>query len=77
MLISFFISPHLNAFPARNLRLSSESPLPQDALNFVFSVAARWLQGTLSGTRKGCLPHSAKALSQRMVAHAWGSCLNK
>ena len=34
-----------------------------------------WSQGTFSGTRNGCLPHSAKALSHRMVAQAWGSWL--
>ena len=34
-----------------------------------------WIQGTFSGTRKGWRPHSAKALSQRMVAQAWGSWL--
>ena len=34
-----------------------------------------WIQGTFSGTRKGWRPHSAKALSQRMVAQACGSWL--
>ena len=66
---------YLNAFPARNFRLSSVSPLPQDALNFMLRVLATCTQGTFSGTRNGWRPHSAKALSQSMVAQAWGSWL--
>ena len=125
---------HLNAFPARNLRFSSVSWRPHEALNFIFRVFAtcyiticifnesylqpipvpaqyvymfnilsskvtcsqhqyqqnmylQWCQpnmylqpvpvpaqgtcnqGTFSGTRKGWRPHSAKALSHRIVAH--------
>ena len=39
------------------------------------NIHGTWIQGTFSGTRKGWRPHSAKALSQRMVAQAWGSWL--
>ena len=66
-------NPHLKAFPAKNFKFSSVSPRPQEALNFMLRVLATCIQGTFSGTRKGWRPHSAKALSQRMVAQAWGS----
>ena len=34
------VDSHLNAFPARNLRFSSVSCRPQEALNFIFNVLA-------------------------------------
>lgn len=37
---------YLNALLARNLRLSSVNPLPQEALNLTLSVLAKTLQGT-------------------------------
>ena len=38
--ISRYLQTHLNAFPARNLRFSSVSCRPQEALNFIFRVFA-------------------------------------
>jgi hypothetical protein len=39
---------YLNAFPAKNFKFSSVSPLPQEALNFMLSVLATWLKKAFS-----------------------------
>lgn len=66
---------HLNNFSAKYLMLSLDNCLPVTAVNFKLSAVATLPQYTLSGTTNGFLSGSAKALSQVMVAHAWGSWL--
>ena len=58
---------------ARKRKFSSVNPRPLEALYFILRVLATWHHGTLSGTKNGWRPHSAKALSQRIVAQACGS----
>ena len=55
---------------AKKRKFSSVKPRPHEALNFMLRVLATWHHGTLSGTKKGWRPHSAKALSHKIVAQA-------